>query len=475
VEVARISPDDDERVVARRLVAQHCLYGVDKNPFAVSTSRGSRSGWRPSRRSTPSPSSTTRCARGTRWWGNVTAQQIRWIAFEEPVKKHDTREGGLRQILSSGGVIYRATSRYPWPGLAALVTSIVHFTKGPWNGTVLLNGRSVARISAFLFADTSDDSAVRLKGNPYFSLGSKIYGQGFLFDDDDAKASSTSLKDDLLKRIPNVERRIRPYIGGEELNSEPTQHHHRWVIVLSDVETEEQLDKWPELRDIVRAKVKPERDLLGNNPNNIPLKRRWWAYQAHRPELYRALTEVSRTLANSQVSAFHAFAWQPTDRIFSHKLNVFPNDHDAFFAVLQSRTHELWARFFASTLEDRLNYSPSDCFETFPFPEGWETNAALDDTGRVYYEFRAQLMVANDQGLTTTYNRFHDPDEGNEGILYLRALHSAMDRAVLDAYGWSDLQPTCEFLLEYEAAEGDDGGGAEEEALALPLAGRDAR
>jgi hypothetical protein len=366
---------------------------------------------------------------------------------------------GCGRSYPAGGVIYRATSRYPWPGLAALVTSIVHFTKGPWNGTVLLNGRSVARISAFLFADTSDDSAVRLKGNPYFSLGSKIYGQGFLFDDDDAKASSTSLKDDLLKRIPNVERRIRPYIGGEELNSEPTQHHHRWVIVLSDVETEEQLDKWPELRDIVRAKVKPERDLLGNNPNNIPLKRRWWAYQAHRPELYRALTEVSRTLANSQVSAFHAFAWQPTDRIFSHKLNVFPNDHDAFFAVLQSRTHELWARFFASTLEDRLNYSPSDCFETFPFPEGWETNAALDDTGRVYYEFRAQLMVANDQGLTTTYNRFHDPDEGNEGILYLRALHSAMDRAVLDAYGWSDLQPTCEFLLEYEAAEGDDGGG----------------
>lgn len=68
-------------------------------------------------------------------------------------------------------------------------------------------------------------------------------------------------------------------------------------------------------------------------------------------------------------------------------------------------------------------------------------------------------MIANDEGLTVTYNRFHDPDESSEGIVQLRALHVAMDRAVLDAYGWFDLQPTCEFLLEYEAAEGEDDGG----------------
>ena len=28
-----------------------------------------------------------------------------------------------------------------------------------------------------------------------------------------------------------------------------------------------------------------------------------------------------------------------------------------------------------------------------------------------------------------------------------------MDRAVLDAYGWTDLKPTCEFLLDYEDEE----------------------
>ena len=36
-----------------------------------------------------------------------------------------------------------------------------------------------------------------------------------------------------------------------------------------------------------------------------------------------------------------------------------------------------------------------------------------------------------------------------------------MDRAVLDAYGWTDLKPTCEFLLDYEEDEDEDesGGG----------------
>ncbi len=71
-------------------------------------------------------------------------------------------------------------------------------------------------------------------------------------------------------------------------------------------------------------------------------------------------------------------------------------------------------------------------------------------------------MVRNDEGLTKTYNRFHDPDETSPDILRLRALHDAMDRAVLDAYGWTDLRPTCEFLLDYEDEddEGDDAGRA---------------
>jgi hypothetical protein len=104
-------------------------------------------------------------------------------------------------------------------------------------------------------------------------------------------------------------------------------------------------------------------------------------------------------------------------------------------------------------LEDRPRYIPTDCFETFPFPEGWRENLSLGPIGQAYYELRAALMTQKVEGLTKTYNRFHDPGEEDPEILKLRELHAAMDRAVLDAYGWSDISTTCEFLLDYEIDE----------------------
>ncbi len=105
-------------------------------------------------------------------------------------------------------------------------------------------------------------------------------------------------------------------------------------------------------------------------------------------------------------------------------------------------------------------YTPSDCFETFPFPEHYEQNEALEQAGRAYYEFRAALMVRNSEGLTKTYNRFHRPDEYTPEIVELRRFHAAMDRAVLAGYGWHDLLandgPRCEFCPEFENAEEDD-------------------
>jgi hypothetical protein len=62
-------------------------------------------------------------------------------------------------------------------------------------------------------------------------------------------------------------------------------------------------------------------------------------------------------------------------------------------------------------------------------------------------------MVEKNEGLTEIYNRFHDPDECGPEILRLRQLHSAMDRAVLDAYDWRDIPTDCEFLLDYEIDE----------------------
>jgi len=371
------------------------------------------------------------------------------------VAQGDTREGGLRAILREGGQIFHALRRYRWPGSVAVVVSVVHIVKRNPQRSVVLDEKAVGRISAYLADGLNDDSPARLSENPYFSLGSKTYGQGFLFADGDPECTPISERDELLARRPEFESRIRPYIGGSEILTHPRQRYHRYVILLSDIETEADLARWPELESIVREKVKPGRDVLGSNPNNIPLKRKWWAFQAHRPELYRRLASMTRVLVTSQVNPQFAFALLPAEWTYSQKAILFCLESDSGFCVIQSRVHEVWARFFSSTSMELMSYTPSDCFETFPFPRHDEISVALELAGRNYDLARSELMVRNNEGLTETYNRFHDPDERDPDFLKLRELHAAMDRAVLDAYDWTDIQPTCEFILDYEEEDDD--------------------
>lgn len=138
------------------------------------------------------------------------------------------------------------------------------------------------------------------------------------------------------------------------------------------------------------------------------------------------------------------FTFMPPRMIFSHALDILSLESDAAFGALQSRVHEVWTRFFASSLEDRLRYTPSDCFETFPFPPGFERDAVLEAAGEAYYHYRAELMVARDKGLTKTYNDFHDRAKRDPEIAELRRLHHEMDVAMLRAYGWGDLAATAE-------------------------------
>jgi hypothetical protein len=258
--------------------------------------------------------------------------------------------------------------------------------------------------------------------------------------------------DRIVAADPSNSARISPYIGGEEVNDSPTNAHRRYVINFDEM-TEGEARQWPDLMRIVEDKVRPERMRLKDTADGLKLKERWWLYARSRPEMRRAIAGQSRALTLSEVSTYLAFAFLPTNIVFAHTLKVFALDDFAGFSVLQSRVHETWARFFASSLEDRLRYTPSDCFETFPCPLEFGENQTLERAGRKYYEFRADFMVRNNQGLTAIYNRFHDPEERDPEIGKLRELHSAMDRAVLDAYGWSDFQSKCEFLLDYEEEE----------------------
>ncbi len=384
------------------------------------------------------------------------------------IAQGDTRNSGLRWICEHSGTIYQANKRVKWPGLAAVIVSVVHIikaaptvmlsgTKRPPTEFKLLDGRAVETITAFLFHRGSHSDPHRLAANGGKSFqGSIVLGMGFTFDDSDRKGVATPIAEmeRLIATNPCNQQVIFPYIGGEELNSSPSHTHHRYVINFGEHSEEECRARWPELMAIVEAKVKPERTALPpKNSWNKDVATRWWQFGAERQELRRSIAPLNRVMAISRIGQHGAFAFLPNKMVFSESLVLFPLSTYAAFCALQSRPHEFWARFFGSSLEDRLRYTPSDCFETFPFPPDWESHPALEAAGQAYYEYRAALMLSNNEGLTKTYNRFHDPYEHDAAVVQLRELHAAMDRAVLEAYGWQDIPTACDFLLDYEIDE----------------------
>ncbi|MCY4349685.1 MAG: N-6 DNA methylase, partial [Thiotrichales bacterium] len=476
------------------------------------------------------------------------------------IAQGDTRSTGLRWICKNGGEIYGAQRRVRWPGLAAVVVSVLHVHKGRFPGVKRLDGEAVDTITAFLFHRGGHDDPARLEANAGKSFqGSIVLGMGFTFDDTDKKGVASPLAEmhRLIAEDPSNQDVIFPYIGGEEVNTNPTHAHHRYVINFRDWplrrevsdapaqahEARNELTKqvmaaptrdrhapflgvdnilpstegeggetasdpggifappgvpgespdslvedtvaetspdtpwadadqnqrrawlrtgiapwdypepvaadWQELLAIVRHMAKPDRD----RQNRKALRERWWHYAEKRPGLYAAIGGLDRVLAIPQTSNVQALVFLSPQMVFGHTLIVFPLDTHSAFAVLQSRIHQIWSAFLGPTMKDDLRYTPSDCFETFPFPDDWHTHPVLEHAGADYYRHRADLMVRHDEGLTRTYNRFHDPAETDPDIATLRDLHAAMDRAVLDAYGWTDISTDCKFLLDYAINE----------------------
>ena len=371
------------------------------------------------------------------------------------IAQGDTRASGLRWICVNDGIIYSARRRVQWPGQAAVVVSVVHVVKDQFIGNLFLDNKDVDKITAFLFhrgGHNDPESLIQNKGLSF--QGTIALGMGFTFDDTDTKGVASSLADmeQLIIHDPDNLDAIEPYIGGKELNNSPTHSHHRFIINLGETGKSDCRRRWPELMRIVDLKVRPER--ITKDPKKYPrMVHEYWKYWNPRLELYNRIDGLTRILAICRVSQYMTFAFLPTGMVYADSLVLFPFATFPAFSVLQARTHELWSRFSASSMKDDLRYTPSDCFETFPFPENWANRANFGAVGKEYYEFRAALMVRNDEGMTKTYNRFHDPYETDPEIAELRRLHAAMDQAVLDAYGWTDIPTDCEFLLDYEIDE----------------------
>ncbi|MCS6841947.1 MAG: N-6 DNA methylase [Roseiflexus sp.] len=317
----------------------------------------------------------------------------------------------------------------------------------------LLDGHPVPFISSRLDdMPERDPQRLRLNEGKAF-IGDFVRGLGFVLEPAEAER--------LLAADPSYADCLFPYLNGEDLNSHPEQQPSRWVICFHDWSLE-RARQYPDLLRIVEERVKPERERL-KGPSDSRDRQRWWLFARYREDMRPAIAPLRRVLARAEVSQMHAITFVPKNQIYSHMLIIFAFDDDYHFALLQSAVHEAWTRKQASSLRTDLRYTPTDCFDTFPFPAAEyaaltaaaESASPLADAlaallaqpvfaqaaqiGAECHEHRRQVMLARRLGLTKTYTLVHDPACRDADIVHLRELHAAMDRAILACYGWDDL------------------------------------
>lgn len=388
------------------------------------------------------------------------------------------REDGLDIITQQGGTINHAVKNMKWPGEAAVEVSLVTITKQDWKNNFVLDGKIVPFINPYL-----DDAEVY--GNPYqlkvndgkSFQGTIVLGLGFTLEPSKAK--------ELISKDPKNKDVLFPYLGGYDLNNDPSQTPSRWVINFFDW-SEEKAKTYPDCYSILEEHVKEERLKTKGDRG----AKYWWQFLRMRKELYDTVALLSRFLVSCRVSKYVNHSFVTEDTVIDVGNSVVARETFWEYSFLQSSIHNHWAWNYASTMKFDIRYTNKDCIDTFPFPINMTGDILhnLEDVGKAYYEYRKQLMLDIQLGLTRTYNAFHcqeiNIDNEKWSILFeeldsgkslseiklkpydferestnlirhflkdeatislkeaviriekLRKLHTEMDLAVLEAYGW---------------------------------------
>lgn len=352
-----------------------------------------------------------------------------------------SRRVGIEPILRSGGHIYEVWRDRPWPGDAAVVVTRVHIRKGNATGCVL-DGRRVEVIAATLSAGADVSKASRLVHDISYSAGVVLYGDSFILGTGDLAR--------VLPDNPGLRRWLRPYVNGKILNETPCCESDLTIADFGEAE-ETVIEGCSHFLRWLKPQVLAERSGQTRQVHET----RPWLHWDKRTEFFEQARKSAKVLVCATPSTYLSFRFTGSEKFFMQDVVVFSEERTGFFAVMQSRVHEIWARATAGTLKRDIRYSTSNAFVTFPLLPEVVDSPIVASAGVAYHTLRDEVMKRLGVGPTAVYTRFHDPEETDPDIVALRDLHAAMDRAVLDAYAWADIQPTCEFLLDYEEEEDD--------------------
>ncbi|MCK4625205.1 MAG: class I SAM-dependent DNA methyltransferase, partial [Phycisphaerae bacterium] len=368
----------------------------------------------------------------------------------EAKKKHYVRAGllatqGIRgranrtvlQRIKETGDIFMAWSDRPWVlDGAAVRVSMVGFDDGTQK-IRMLDGESVDKINTDLSALADITKAQRLTEN----LGISFMG--------DTKVGPFDIPSELAREMlshPNPSGKpnndvIRPWVNGRDITQRP---RNMWIIDFPPGMSESEAALYEAPFEYIKEHVRPFRkEAKSGDRTGVS----WWIHQRPRPDMREAIHPLSRYLAIPVIAKHRLFVWLEGDVLPDHQLIVLARSDDYFFGVLQSRVHEVWALTQGTQLESRPRYTPTTCFETFPFP--WPVNQS--DVPEDKKEIHARISAAAAR-LNELRENWLNPEPGsisaqdmkkrtltnlyNKRPTWLENACAELDAAVLEAYGW---------------------------------------
>jgi hypothetical protein len=185
------------------------------------------------------------------------------------ISQGDTRSEGLDILLKNGFEVFNAIKSQPWPGDASLEVSIVHIYNSMWNGEKILDSKvTTSSINSLLEENETEENKPDklLINNNKAYMGTIILGEGFVLQ------SEERLK--LLRINHHYSEVIVPYMNGDDLASRFDTSPSRWVINFGDMSLNEVTNKFPNLLELVRERVKPQRDKVKRDA----YRERWWQF-----------------------------------------------------------------------------------------------------------------------------------------------------------------------------------------------------
>jgi hypothetical protein len=291
----------------------------------------------------------------------------------------------------------------------------------------------VASITSGLRAGVDLAQARRLRENRGISFIGDVKGGSF--DIDDAAAN-------LMLRSPNPDGRsnrevVRPWVNGADITG---RSRGMWIVDFPLDAPESLAALWEAPFEYVRRVVRPEREA------GKPTISQWWLHLRPGHSMRAALSGRARYIATPRVAKHRLFVWLNPGTVLDCAAVAFARDDDYTFGVLHSRVHELWALATGTQLETRPRYTPTTCFETFPFPRPTdEQSEAIAAAARELVRLRDGWLdppgLSEAELASRTLTKLY-----NQRPTWLANAHASLDAAVLAAYGWPADLPDDEIL-----------------------------